>query len=277
MARFLGIDCGATHLRVGLFDSDGSLLSNFTTNSPLKHQPENIARVVKDKLGAVESIEGIGLGVPGPLEIEKGLILPSSNIGNIAPIPILSIFDRVFNIKVQLDRDTNVALVGELWQGAAVGMKDVIMLTLGSGVGGAIISGGEIEHGASGRAGEIGHMHMNIEADLVPGDVIPCGLGHRDCLEALINSTTNLDEISIYLGYGLANIVDIFNPQKVIIGGGKTRMGDFLPKAKEIMKEVGLKPAVDEVVVEYAKLKDMSGVYGAARLAIENYDQHKNT
>lgn len=312
MSIILGIDCGATNLRVGLVTEDGELLDRKVIASPLKHEPERLAdkvKVIVSAIGDLNQIEGIGIGVPGPLDIEKGLILPSSNIGNVTPINLRIQFERLFSKKIQIDRDTNVALIGEAWKGGAVGFKNVIMLTLGSGVGGAIMEHGEIEHGSKGRAGELGHMilsiapvdntpHLLSNASVLRSDksdlgyappvaesrdrgvrrsspsAPSCGLGHEGCLEALINSTDDLDEIGTYLGYGLVNIVDIFNPEKVLIGGGKIRMGDFLTKAIAVMKEVGMKPAVDEVSIEYAKLKDMAGVLGAAKLV---YDSNKNT
>ena len=301
MAIFLGIDCGATHLRIGLVSETGELISSKITNSPLRHQPENLARIVKDNLGGIGKIEeigGIGIGVPGPLDMEHGLILSSSNLANVAPINIVSQFERVFNKKVYLDRDTIVGLIGEAWQGGAVDCKDVIMLTLGTGVGGAIMEGGEIERGADGRAGEIGHMYLGIDGftrsevlasptrsaqtveKLRPldlrGSIHKCGLGHVNCFEALMHSTEDLDELGTILGYALASIVDIFNPEKIIIGGGMIKKGNFLTKAIEVMKQVGMKPAVDTAQVEYAKLKDMAGVMGAAKLAMDN-DNHQNT
>ncbi|MBI4036773.1 ROK family protein [Candidatus Daviesbacteria bacterium] len=263
MSKFLGIDCGATNLRIGIFDGQGNLLNKWKINSPLKTNPNQFAQIVKDQIGE-EKIESIGVGVPGPLDLETGSILPSANLGNTKPIEVTRQFEAVFDIKIYLDRDTNVALLGEAWKGAAVGLKDVIMLTLGSGVGGAIMTNGQIEHGESGKAGELGHMIIGVKK------VPVCGLGHDSCLEALINSTQDLDELGTYLGLGLANIVNIFNPEKIIIGGGKINMGDFLSKAKEVMKEKGMKPAIDEVSVEYAKLKDDSGVYGAAKLCLDS-------
>lgn len=275
MGKYLGIDCGATNLRIGVFDEQGNLLNKWKIPSPLKSQPEKLADIVKEQIGDIQ-VQSIGIGVPGPLDLENGSILQSPNLGNQQPIKITSQFDSVFSeqssralrhIKIYLDRDTNVALLGEAWKGGAVGLKDVVMLTLGSGVGGAIMINGEIEHGESGKAGELGHM-------IIGGNGI-CGLGHKGCLEGMINSTQDLDEMGTYLGLGLANIVDIFNPEKIIIGGGKInyglpagRQGDFLTKAVEIMKEKGMKPAVDEVLVEYAKLKDDSGLFGAAKLVI---------
>lgn len=269
MARFLGIDCGATNLRFGLVDESGKLLSIKRLSSPLKHQPETLPQIIKDQSREIGEIDGIGLGIPGPLDLEKGLVLPSANLGNITPINIKAKFESLFNTTIYLGRDTNVALLGEVWQGAGLGCKEVVMLTLGSGVGGAIMVNGELDEGMSGKAGEIGHIYLEVRNEKWEvGELPKCGLGHEGCFEALVNSAANLEELSIYLGYGLASIVDIFNPEKIIIGGGKLWLGDFLPKAIEVMKDTGMKPAVDDVRVEYAKLKDVSGVYGAARLAI---------
>ncbi len=294
MAKYLGIDCGATNLRVGIVDQDGKLFDHFVITSPLKHEPDKLAEIVKEKLGRwgePDRLDGIGVGVPGPLDLKRGLILPSSNLGNTVAVPIMTIFDRVFNIRISLDRDTIVALMGEVWQGAAVGLKEVVMLTLGSGVGGAVLINGEVDRGADGHAGEIGHMYLQLTMDNVKLTMenvkkfsivnsqlsIPkCGFGHQGCLEAWINSAKDLDQLGTYLGYGLANMVDIFNPELILISGGKVTHlhrpegpRDLLTKAIKVMKEKGMKPAVDEVRVEYAKLGEMAGVLGAAKLAMK--------
>ena len=120
MATFLGIDCGATNLRIGFVDKAGKLLSSKKLPSPLRYQPENFAQIIKDQVRG-QAFDDIGIGVPGPLDFKKGLILPSSNLGNITPIPILTKFEMVFNRKIYLDRDTNVALIGEAWVGGAKG------------------------------------------------------------------------------------------------------------------------------------------------------------
>lgn len=269
MDLYVGVDAGATNLRVGIFDSQGKLLASSKTNSPLKAEPEKFAGIVKEQISSLNSsgliltgpIKAIGIGTPGPLDLEKGLLMPSSNIGNTGPIDLRSQFVSLFDSNIYFDRDTNLALLGEAWQGAAVEVKDAVMLTLGSGVGGAILVNGEIERGESGKAGEIGHMIIDSSASV-------CGFGHNGCLEALVNSAKSIEELGSQLGLGLANIVDIFNPEMIVIGGGKVNMGDFLPKAVEVMKNVGMRPAVDEVEVVYAKLGELSGVYGGARLAL---------
>lgn len=274
---YIGIDCGATNLRVGLVDESGNLLALSKVASPLKTNPENFAKTVKEELNQLltstdSTLEplAIGVGTPGPLDLEKGLLLPSSNIGNKGPVNFKGQFDVEFDSKVYFDRDTNLALLGESWKGSAVGAQNVVMLTLGTGVGGAIMVDGNIDHGESGKAGEIGHMIIQVQSSKFKvQNASRCGLGHQGCFEALINSAKDLDEFGTYLGYGLANISAIFNPDKILIGGGKRNLGDFLPKAVSVMREVGMKPAVDEVEVLYAKLEDNSGVFGGARLAIQ--------
>lgn len=315
---FAGVDCGATNLRVGLVDEVGRLLASSKISSPLKNQPENFAKIVKEQIEKLlvslghplqgqalqewnGKIIGMGVGTPGPLDLEKGLLLPSANIGNSQSIDLKGQFDAEFSLPIYFDRDTNVALLGEAWVGEAKDANNVVMLTLGTGVGGAIIVNGEINRGENGQAGEIGHTilfaggscpsgvsgasslagSLAVDArDLSSGSpanntsVLPtCGLGHKGCLEALINSAKSLDELGTYLGYGLANITSIFNPDKIIIGGGKTNRGDFLPKAVEIMKKIGMKLAASEVEVLYAKLGDESGIYGGAWLALQDIDQ----
>ncbi len=271
MHVYIGVDCGATNLRVGLFDKNGTLLVKSKVPSPLKIQPEQLAYFTKEQLlalqknipDAVVEVKGIGVGTPGPVDFETGAILPSANLGNSQPIYICNQFNKEFTCHTSIERDTNIALIGEMWQGQGVGKKEVVMLTLGSGVGGAVVINGELDHGKSGKAGEIGHMI--IDAQNLP----TCGLGHQGCFEAMINSAKNLDQFSTYLGYGLANIVDIFNPEMIIIGGGKIAMGDFLPDAVKVMKKAAMNKASLEVSVVYAKLGEWSGIYGGAKMALD--------
>lgn len=274
MAKVLGIDCGATNLRMGLVDEEGNLSEIKKMPSPLKSNPQSFAEIVSSQFQDIDVL-AIGIGVPGPLDLEKGLILPSSNLGNKKPIDLVSPVASLFKKKVFLDRDTIAALLGEAWKGAAKDSQNVVMLTLGTGVGGAIMVNGEIDRGESGKAGEIGHMYIKSAEGRVMSDPPRCGLGHEGCLEAWINSTNDLEELGTYLGYGLANIVDIFNPEKIIIGGGKVNLGNFLPKAIEIMGRNSIKSAVDEVEVLYGTLKEWAGVIGGARLAYEKlaFDQ----
>lgn len=269
----VGVDCGATNLRIGIFGEQGQLLTGHKSSSPLKTTPDQFAKIVKEHLTALTAnhpgmvFSALGVATPGPLDLEHGLLLPSSNLANTQPINLKEQFFQEFNVPVFFDKDTNAALLGEVWQGAAVGKSNVVMLTLGSGVGGAIMINGQIEHGANGRAGEIGHIFMEVQGQ---NENMPrCGLGHRGCFEALVNSAKSMDELGTYLGYGLVNIVNIFNPEMVVVGGGKIFMGNFLPKAIGVLKEKGVKSVIDKVEVVYAKLKDESGVFGAGKMALD--------
>lgn len=269
----LGVDCGATNLRVGIVEEKGNVIAFEKGPSPLKNQPEKFAQKIKETTDSLlkgaglleRDISGIGLGVPGPIDFARGEILRSSNLGNEQPIGFKHQFELLFDSKIYFDRDTNMALRGEAWLGAAADSLDVVMLSLGTGVGGAVLMNGQLQRGSEGAAGEIGHMFIEVkDCDSVPR----CGLGHRGCLESFIQSAHDLPEVSQYLGIALANIVDILNPEKIVIGGGMILQGDFLPEAVKIMKEKGVKPPVDEVIVQYTKLGDLSGVIGAAKMAL---------
>lgn len=276
MNIYCGIDCGATNCRIGLIDEKGNLLGIDLINSPLKQIPDQSGQIIKQSLNkllektaqSLESIKGLGIGVPGPLDMEKGLILPSANLGNTAPINLTEQLKKSVNTLIYIDRDTNVALIGEAWKGAAVGFNNVLMLTVGTGIGGAIMVDGKIDYGTKGLSGEMGHIIVQTSRPDDKKEPPVCGLGHKGCLEGLFRSTKDINELSYYLGIGLANFVDIFNPQQIIVGGGRLDIPQFLPKAIEVMKQYGMKPAVDEVRVEYAKLGDLSGVYGGAKLAM---------
>ncbi len=274
---FLGFDCGGTNLRGGLVDRSGDLKSSKVVDSPLRN-PDKIqstfATLIDELLMGTTytkaSIQAVGIGTPGPLDVENGQILVSSNLGNSGPIKIVELIEPLVYRKVYLDRDTNVGLMGEQWLGGAQGLQNVVLLSLGSGVGGAILNNGQIERGEHDQAGEIGHTYIEIPNTKYQIPNVPvCGLGHKGCLEAFIKSAKDLDELGFFLGIGLANVVDIFNPEKILISGGLTKRGDFLPQAKETMKQFGMKPAVDEVAVEYAKLGEEAGVIGAAKIAID--------
>lgn len=276
---YLGIDSGATNLRVGIVDNAGSVAAFEKTHTPLRNDPDSFGQKVRhitDNLlkgtNLVESqIEGIGVGVPGPIDFEKGEILLSSNLANQKPIQLKHQLEALFNSKVYIDQDTSTALRGENWVGAGADSQDVVMLTLGTGVGAAVLLNGQIQDGV---ASEFGHSYIEMaEAKYQTGGLPVCGLGHKGCFESYIKSAKDIKELGVYLGFGLANLVDIFKPQKIIIGGGMVKQGDFLPEAIKVMGERGVKPAVDQVIVQYTQLGDLSGVIGAAKLAMDSIKQ----
>lgn len=279
---FLGVDCGATHMRVGLIDAEGKVLTFHKGGSPLASNPNFFAKAVKevtskllDEVGFTQTvITGIGIGVAGQIDIKKGEILEEHNISQGEKIQVISQFEQEYeSLPLAFDRDANVALLGESWVGGARGLQDVVMMTLGTGVGGSIMIEGSIYHGIRDLAGEIGHMiigsqYIHNETEYVPY----CNWNHKGCLEAYVKSAKSLSELSYYVGIGLANVVDIFNPEKIIISGGLLKQGDILPEAVKVMRQNALKSPLENVIVEYSKDKDLIGMIGAARLIMKKLE-----
>lgn len=274
MKLYLGIDCGATHLRVGLVDETGQLIGYEKVHSPLKSDPNQLfptidalaIKLLKQSDLSYELIEAVGLGIPGPLDLEHRQILHSSNLHNADPIDIPK-SDILCDKEVYFDHDSNVALLGEVWSGAAQKMSEVVLLTIGSGVGGAILSKGQILYGADYQAGEIGHIYL---ADPTVSNLPECGLGHHGCLEAFMKAG-DIKQACHFLSIGLASISNIFNPEAILLSGGM--MAEIQPNLHQVIEEAklyGIQPMIDQVKIESAALGDQAGVIGAAYLAMHN-------
>ncbi|MCL5409517.1 MAG: ROK family protein [Patescibacteria group bacterium] len=278
MDWLLGVDCGATHLRVGLVSHEGKLLAAKKVASPLKTNSGQFGQILielaeqlwqQQKKSA--KLLGVGIGVPGPLDPQKGLILPASNLHNQQPLQLLmqlrSLTTSLINAETPIlfDRDTNIALLGEIWQGAARGNQNVVMLTVGTGVGGAMQISGQLFRGQHYRAGEIGHMIISSFSK------VKCGLGHQGCLEGLVQQAADEEELSLWLGLGVTNIVQIFDPQMIIFGGGQAAYKRFLPQVIKVARNHCPESLLDKIRICYAEQGELSGVYGAAKLVLENF------
>jgi glucokinase len=315
----LGIDIGGTNLVVGSVAEDGSALHALASEPT---RPEAGADDVMDRLvGMAEraiaqtcrefpgaEIVGVGCGAPGPLDTRRGVVLLTPNLGWV-DFPLRDIVHDRLGLPAALDNDANCAVLGEWWVGAARGSLTAIGVTIGTGVGGGIILGGRLHHGASDCAGEIGHTTIDTE-----GRRCKCGnygcleayasgpnialrasealeAGAESCLRGLVDGDLGRitaqtvyaaanagDELALevvndtakFLGAGIANLVNIFNPEVVVICGGVTLAGDhlFVPLRREVTRRA-FKPAVNACRIVPCELIGTAGVYGAAKAFLD--------
>ena len=310
MRYVVGIDIGGTNLVVGTVAEDGSEILGLVSEPTLAERGadavlERIAKLVRTSIAAArgKEVAGVGIGAPGPLDTARGVVLLTPNLGW-TNFPLRDRLSGVLGLTGTLDNDANCAIFGEWWRGAARGANHVVGLTIGTGIGGGIVLDGEIYHGASDIAGELGHMTIDSTGRR-------CKCGNYGCLEAYASgpaiaaravegieagAETSLpayvhDDLSkitaqvIYeashdgdayarevvhdtakvLGAGVANIINIFNPQVVVICGGVTLAGDqlFVPLRSEV-KRRAFKPASAACRIVPGELTGTAGVYGAA-------------
>ncbi len=255
-------------------------------------------------------VVGVGAGAPGPLDTRRGIVLLTPNLGWV-DFPLRDRLQHGLGIPTALDNDANCAVLGEWWQGAARGVQHAIGITIGTGVGGGIVVNGRLYHGASDCAGEIGHTTIEVDgrrcgcgnygcleayasgpaiarraveavASGVPSTLPDYVGGVLDQITAqtVYQAAEDGDELALevvhdtakFLGVGIANMINIFNPEVVVVFGGVTRAGDrlFVPLKREVARRA-FKPAVAACRIVAAELSGTAGVYGAARAFIEQH------
>jgi glucokinase len=315
MRYVVGVDIGGTNIVVGTVSEDGrQVLGVRSTPTQPEEGPQavigRIARLTQASMGEAEkaagvrreNIVGVGIGSPGPLDREQGLVLLTPNLGW-RDLPLRDLVSEAVGLPATLDNDANCAVYGEWWVGAARGARYVVGLTIGTGIGGGIVLDGEIYHGASDVAGEIGHTTIDSTGRL-------CKCGNYGCLEAyasgpaiaaravegissgvdtrlpeyvdgdlakitaqtVYEAANDNDDYALevvrdtakFLGAGVGNLVNIFNPEVVVIAGGVTLAGDrlFVPLQAEV-KRRAFKPAVERCRILPGALPGTAGVIGA--------------
>jgi len=185
----IGVDLGGTNLRIAAVDPQGNLVEKITLGTQVALGREH---VVKGMCNAIEqlsekyrssgSLLGIGIGVPGIIDMKTGMVHESPNLPDWADYPVRTDIERRLGTRVILENDANSAALGEKWLGAARDVEDMAMLTLGTGVGGGLVLGGRVWHGATGMAGEFGHTTVDPDGAM-------CGCGNQGCLEAYASAT----------------------------------------------------------------------------------------
>jgi glucokinase len=308
-----GIDIGGTKIAVALQDRKKvrTAFQRFPTQAELS--PHLIIENIEKKLGEMLAASGatlaaIGIGCPGPIDIEKGLALSPTNLKKWKDFPVVEIFEKKFGVPVRFDNDANAAALGEFSDGAGRGFRDILYVTISTGIGGAVICGGKIHHGVRAGAGELGHA-------IVQPDGVLCRCGARGCLETIASGLSiarrakeklaetgsgfggvGADEITArtvveavksgdaaalsvweetvrFLAIGIGNAITTLAPEAVIIGGGVSLAGDVLfePLRSHLARNVKMLP-IEQVKILPAALGDESGVYGALLLARQAVD-----
>ena len=309
----LGIDLGATAIKAGVVNRAGEILARASRATEPETGPEGVAeRIARAAMSALQAagrdlgdLDGVGVGTPGICDAGRGVVISSGNL-RWKEVPLAELLSRRLGVPVRLENDANCAAWGEQWCGAARGCEDVILFTLGTGVGGALILGGRVYSGATGWAGELGHIR-------VAPDGPPCGCGLAGCLETFASAaamaragqeavaagrspamarlaaaqegrvdarvvitaaregdaaaTEILRRAGEYLGQVAAGLVSALNPALIVVGGGGAYAGDLLLEPmRRAIAAQALPGPADIVRVVRATLGNDAGLIGAATL-----------
>ncbi|MFC1562941.1 ROK family protein [candidate division KSB1 bacterium] len=313
---YVGIDLGGTKILVGVFTKEGKIIKKKMIMTPREKPWEEIGNeivkcikdVVKSVSLDVSDIKGIGLAVPGTLDIKRETILLASNFGW-KNIPFKEFIYSKINIPVKMENDVNVSTLGVSYFGEGKGVSSLIGIFIGTGIGAGIIINGELYIGYNGTAGEFGHMLIDI-------DGYKCGCGTRGCWEAQASRTAiyriidehikkegkntevgrffseienkgkaliegykmgldvvreAVDESSRFLGIGLGSIMSMFNPEMIALGGGIIDdLGEFMmPVIRKTAVEYAIYGSAEGVKIIHTKLGSDGGIIGAAALAMK--------
>ncbi len=314
--KLIGIDLGGTTTKFAFIDQSGNILTKWRIPTDISNAGSNIVpnivqsianQMRKDDYNSNDFL-GIGMGTPGAVDREKGTVVGAYNLGWEIVQPVGATISANLQLPVFIDNDANSAALGEFWKGAGYKAKDVVFVTLGTGVGGGVVTNGHLVHGINGGAGEIGHITVQ------PGGYL-CTCGKRGCLEQyasatgvvrlakdlakqftgksriieLIDSDEGLtskmvfyladngdilanqivDKVCSYLGLALSDVGNILNPENIIIGGGVSNAGNTLLQPTTRYFQENAFPSVrDSTKLKLAQLGNDAGVIGAASLAL---------
>jgi glucokinase len=277
----------------------------------------NIAKAIDEKLKehgqTKDNLIGIGMGAPGPVNYEKGIVLNVVNLGWPNNYPLKESLETATSLPAAIENDANSAALGEMWMGAGNGARDLVCVTLGTGVGGGVIAGGSVVQGINGAAGEIGHITA------IPSGGAPCNCGKTGCLETVASATgivrlarmelakgleselsaknaengtitakdvfdaarsndelaqSVLNDVSFHLGFVLASIANTLNPEKIVLGGGVSKAGDILlNQVQSNFEKYAFSAVRDSTKLALATLGNDAGVLGAAWLIKNKLNQ----
>ncbi|MFH0753412.1 MAG: ROK family protein [Candidatus Omnitrophota bacterium] len=298
MSKYIiGVDVGGTNVKLGLVDARGDIVSRLSFSTKrVSDTPERLIAAICETVGALlrkdkvskSFVKGIGVGLPGLVDVKNGMVRVLPNIPGWKDVPLKKVMEKKLGFPVRLENDVNMITLGEWQFGAGKGLTDMMMITLGTGVGAGLILGGAIYRGPGFAAGEIGHMPY--------GDGPACGCGGSGCFERYVGNKElqrlaaklfNKDDIKledIYgkavegkhkalkfwdmagerIGQGLVGPVNLLNPQAIVIGGGVSRSFAFLePAMARTLRQRAMRTQGEMVRIIKAQLDDDAGIIGA--------------
>jgi glucokinase len=316
----LGIDLGGTKILTAVIDRQGQLLGRDHSITPAALGPEAVLsaieqsaeRALAQSRKGIDQMAAIGIGAPGPSNPQTGILFTSPNLPGWQRMPIREVLEKRFNRPAFLINDANAAALAEHRFGAGQGARNMVYLTISTGIGGGLILDNRLYTGAIGTAGELGHMTIQANGPL-------CNCGNIGCWEALASGTALarearlkaeqgqatllkslvqgdmskitartvqeaadqddaparelIDRTAYFLGIGLANLLNIFNPELFVIGGGLTNLGpQFLASAYETAQKRAYRVAFDSAGFKPPRLGRNSGVLGAAANAFDKIE-----
>ena len=309
MKQVLGIDIGGTNLRGAVINERGEIIVRKKTRSDAK---EGIDKVVKNLVSFIDQFgeskpSAIGIGIPGIINQKEGNLTQAPNISDVSNFPIFKILeDQLTPIPFVLENDANSAAAGEFWLGSCKDASSMIMLTLGTGLGGGIIFNGDLWQGEYGMAGEIGHM-------VIDPDGPECNCGSNGCLETfasaealrrIVSNSPSLtektagtepdhipekikdlamegddesikiwEEFGKYLGIGITSLINLLNVDSIVIGGGLSNAWDlFIENTEMEIERRALKGPKSKLNIYRTELGDDAGIIGSAYLAFKELE-----
>jgi glucokinase len=294
---YLGVDVGGTKVAVAAVEGSEArhAVEHPTVLDSSEALLDGIEAAVREVTASAGEPDAIGVGVPSQVEWATGTVLASVNIP-LAGVPLREELSRRFGVPVYVDNDASCAALAEA---EAIGAGELVMLTLGTGVGGGVVTGGRIFRGAHGLGGELGHVVVEADGPECPGGGCP----NRGCLEALCSGTAleraagrkgrevveaarggdkdaqaHLDRLGRFLGIGISNMVNAFQPEYVAIGGGLSGAADlFLETAIAEAGSRALPALWERATVQVAEAGNAAGVIGAGLLALQEHSRDGDT
>ena len=291
--QVIGIDLGGTAIKLGRFDAEGQCLQSLTVKTPQPATPEAVTTAMVAAIAAVDpdhQTRAIGVGTPGPADGAGRIARVAINLSGWQDVPLANWVEDKTGRPAVLANDANCAGLGEAWIGAARGYQNVILLTLGTGVGGAVILNGQLFVGHTGAAGELGLITLDPQGP-------PCNSGNQGSLEQHCSiqavrrqagcepgelaeraKAGNPEALAFWqqygrnLGAGLASLIYVLTPEAIVIGGGISAGADlFLPTAIAEMERRVLPSSRENLTILLAALGNQAGTVGAAKLALQKF------